>query len=58
MTCTLQVCSADATEVVAFTLRDWPNEPVQRWGYCPEHIDSFAEALRKQGRVVIEKVPT
>lgn len=56
MKCTLNSCLADASEVIAFTLRDWPDEPVQRWGYCPLHIDAFATSLRSQGRVVIEKV--
>lgn len=56
MKCTLNSCLADASEVIAFTLKDYPNEPVQRWGYCPLHIDAFAESLRVLGRVVIEKV--
>lgn len=56
MNCTLNSCTAKASEVIAFTLRDWPDEPVQRWGYCPLHIDAFATSLRTLGRVVIEKV--
>jgi hypothetical protein len=58
MKCTLNVCPKPATEQVEFTIHKWLDEKPVYWPYCAEHIDTFAESLRKLGKVVIQKVPS